>query len=49
MLLMPPQEFSRRFKGSPLKRPKRRGMKRNALRVLKGRKRALRSAGKAVK
>jgi epoxyqueuosine reductase len=32
------EEFSRRLKGSPLKRPKRRGMKRNALTVLKNRK-----------
>jgi epoxyqueuosine reductase len=39
-LLMPQEEFSRRFKGSPLKRPKRRGMRRNALGVLKRRKRS---------
>jgi epoxyqueuosine reductase len=39
-LLMPQEEFSRRFKGSPLKRPKRRGMKRNTLGVLRRRKRA---------
>ena len=36
-LLMPQEEFSRRFKGTPLKRPKRRGMRRNALTVLKNR------------
>ncbi|MBV9470060.1 MAG: tRNA epoxyqueuosine(34) reductase QueG [Abitibacteriaceae bacterium] len=40
-LMMPQEEFSRRFKGSPLKRPKRRGMRRNALTVLKNRKRHL--------
>jgi epoxyqueuosine reductase len=39
MVMMPEEEFSRRLKGSPLKRPKRRGMRRNALTVLKGRKR----------
>lgn len=39
-LTMPQEEFSRRLKGSPLKRPKRRGMKRNALTVLQNRKRA---------
>jgi epoxyqueuosine reductase len=38
-LKMPQDEFSRRLKGSPLKRPKRRGMKRNALTVLQNRKR----------
>ena len=38
-LMMPQQEFSQRLKGSPLKRPKRRGMRRNALTLLKGRKR----------
>jgi epoxyqueuosine reductase len=35
---LPQEEFSRRLKGSPLKRPKRRGMKRNALAVLRNRK-----------
>ncbi len=38
-LKMPQDEFSRRLKGSPLKRPKRRGLKRNALTVLQNRKR----------
>ncbi len=38
-LTMPQDEFSRRLKGSPLKRPKRRGMKRNALTALQNRKR----------
>ena len=37
-LMMPQTEFSRRLKGSPLKRAKRRGLKRNALAVLKNRK-----------
>lgn len=37
LLIMPQPEYSRRLKGSPLKRPKRRGMKRNALSVLKNR------------
>ncbi len=37
-LTMPQEEFSRRLKGSPLKRPKRRGLKRNALTVLQNRK-----------
>ena len=36
-LLLPQSEFSRRLSKSPLKRPKRRGMKRNALNVLKNR------------
>ncbi len=36
-LMLPQAEFSQRLKGSPLKRPKRRGMKRNALTVLKNR------------
>lgn len=39
LLTIPQEEFSRRLKGSPLKRPKRRGMKRNALTVLQNRKR----------
>jgi epoxyqueuosine reductase len=38
-IALPQEEFSRRLKGSPLKRPKRRGMKRNALTVLQNRKR----------
>jgi epoxyqueuosine reductase len=37
MLMLPQPEFSRRLKGSPLKRPKRRGMRRNAVTVLKNR------------
>lgn len=36
-LLLPQSEFSRRMSKSPLKRPKKRGMKRNALNVLKNR------------
>jgi epoxyqueuosine reductase len=40
-LHLPQSEFSRRLKGSPLKRPKRRGLKRNALAVLKNRRRHL--------
>ncbi len=36
-LLVPQDEFSRRLKGSPIKRAKRRGMKRNAARALKNR------------
>ena len=36
-MLMPQTEFSRRYKGSPLKRAKRRGMRRNVLTVLKNR------------
>lgn len=35
--IIPQEEFSRRLKGSPLKRTKRRGMKRNAARGLKNR------------
>jgi epoxyqueuosine reductase len=38
MLLMPQNEFSRIWKGSPVKRTKRRGLKRNALNVLRNRK-----------
>jgi epoxyqueuosine reductase len=34
---IPQEEFSRRLKGSAIKRTKRRGMKRNAARVLKNR------------
>lgn len=34
---IPQEEFSRRLKGSPIKRTKRRGMRRNATRVLKNR------------
>jgi epoxyqueuosine reductase len=37
-LTLPQAAWSRRLKGSPLKRPKRRGMKKNALRVLRNRK-----------
>ncbi len=37
MLLAPPAEISPKLKGSPLKRAKRRGLKRNALNVLKNR------------
>jgi len=36
-LMLPQAEFSRRLSKSPLKRPKRRGMKRNALAALKNR------------
>jgi len=36
-LMMPQEEFSRRLKGSPLKRAKRRGMRRNVLTVLRNR------------
>jgi epoxyqueuosine reductase len=39
LLMMPQPQFSQRLKGSPLKRPKRRGMKRNAVTVLKNRRR----------
>jgi epoxyqueuosine reductase len=39
LLLMPQAEYSARLKGSPMKRPKRKGMKRNALAVLKNRRR----------
>jgi epoxyqueuosine reductase len=34
---LPQEEFSRRLKGSPIKRTKRRGMRRNAVRALKNR------------
>jgi hypothetical protein len=37
MLLSPQTELSPKLKGSPLKRAKRRGLKRNALTVLKNR------------
>jgi len=37
LLMIPQQEFSTQLKGSPMKRPKRRGMKRNAVNVLKNR------------
>lgn len=36
-LMMPQNEFSHRFKGSPIKRTKRRGLRRNAARVLANR------------
>jgi epoxyqueuosine reductase len=39
MVMMPPEEFARAWKNSPLKRSKRRGLKRNALNVLRNRKR----------
>ncbi|HEX8834135.1 MAG TPA: tRNA epoxyqueuosine(34) reductase QueG [Abditibacteriaceae bacterium] len=39
VMTMPQDEFSRTWKGSPLKRAKRRGLKRNALAVLKNRRR----------
>jgi epoxyqueuosine reductase len=35
--VLPQEEFSRRLKGSPIKRTKKRGMRRNAVRVLKNR------------
>lgn len=38
-LLIPQAEFSARLKGSPIKRTKRRGMRRNAARVLRNRRR----------
>lgn len=38
MLMAPQDEFSRAWKGSPVKRTKRRGLKRNALNVLRNRK-----------
>ncbi len=40
-LMMPPDEFSRRFKGSPIKRTKRRGLRRNAVRVLSNRRKKI--------
>jgi epoxyqueuosine reductase len=43
-LTIPQAEFSQRLKGSPLKRPKRRGMKRNALTVLQNSKKKQKSA-----
>ena len=39
-LLLPQEEFSKRLKGSPLKRTKRRGMRRNAAGALRRRRRA---------
>jgi epoxyqueuosine reductase len=35
---LPQEEFSRRLKGSPIKRAKKRGMRRNAARALRNRK-----------
>ena len=42
-LMMPQDEFSRRFKGSPIKRTKRRGLRRNAARVLANRRKIRRA------
>lgn len=39
VMRMPQEEFARSWKGSPLKRAKRRGLRRNALNVLRGRRR----------
>lgn len=45
MVMMAPEDFARAWKGSPLKRSKRRGLKRNALNVLRNRKAAQSPAG----
>jgi epoxyqueuosine reductase len=43
VMRMPQEEFARTWKGSPLKRAKKRGLKRNALNVLKARRKAARA------